>query len=86
MRAVEKIATCQISFLTIGTGEYSKDIKHVLEQIKGSGLEYDIGAMSTVVTGPGQDILKLIGNIYDSVKDTSSFVMDIRLSNVCGCS
>lgn len=85
MRPLEKITACQISFIPIQSESYLDDINTVLELIKASGLEYSIGEMSTIIKGSKENLLNLIDRIYDLMSSKCSFVMDIRLSNICGC-
>jgi uncharacterized protein YqgV (UPF0045/DUF77 family) len=57
----------------------------VLEKLISSGLEYNIGEMSTIIKGSKLDVLNLISSIYDLMSPKCSFVIDIRISNTCGC-
>ena len=77
MCTVEKIASCQISFLPIGSSNYLGEINQVLELIQNSGLEISIGTMSTVVRGDKSKVLKLITDIYQTMEDVCSFTMDV---------
>lgn len=85
MCPMAEIASCQLSFIPIQTENYISDIDKVLGLIIDSGLEHSIGEMSTIVRGNKSEILNLISAIYDMMTDKCSFVMDIRLSNTCGC-
>lgn len=80
-----EIASCQLSFVPIQSENYLNDIELVLEQIKASNLEYDIGEMSTIIKGSKTQLMELISCIYDQMSVKCSFVMDIKLSNICGC-
>lgn len=82
---VEEIASCQMSFVPVRSENYLTDIDLVLDQIIASGLEYSIGDMSTVIKGSKQKLMALISEIYDLMSSRCSFVLDIRLSNTCGC-
>lgn len=86
MCALDEVTSCQISFIPIQSESYIADINIVLDMIIASGLEYSIGEMSTVMKGSKLEILNLISNIYDLMAHKCSFVIDIRLSNTCGCS
>jgi uncharacterized protein YqgV (UPF0045/DUF77 family) len=85
MCPLEKITSCQLSFIPIQSEDYLSDIDMVLKEIVASGLEYSIGEMSTIIKGSKHDILNLISNIYDSMTAKCSFVIDVRISNTCGC-
>lgn len=41
--------------------------------------------MSIVIRGDRSRVLKLIADIYEAMEDVCSFTMDIKLSNLCGC-
>ncbi|MFZ5354114.1 MAG: YkoF family thiamine/hydroxymethylpyrimidine-binding protein [Bacillota bacterium] len=85
MCAVAEVAVCQISFLPVDSEDYIEDIHRVLAVIESTDLEIDIGAISTLVKGNRDKVLKLIKDIYIAMENVCSFVMDIKLSNVCGC-
>lgn len=85
MCSLEKIASCQISFTPIESDDYIRDVKKVLEIINNSGLENEVGVLSTFVRGKKSMVLKLITEIYDAMDDVSGFSMDVKISNICGC-
>jgi uncharacterized protein YqgV (UPF0045/DUF77 family) len=82
---MEKISTCQIAFIPIASNDYRSDVKKVLDVITDSGLEVHIGVMSTLIRGEKNKILKLIETIYEIMDPFTRFVIDIKISNVCGC-
>lgn len=87
MCPMEKIATCQIAFAPIDSRNgYNNDIKKVIEIIKSSQLEIAVGLLATTVKGNKNQIFELIKNIYNGLEHDCGFVMDIKISNVCGCS
>ncbi len=85
MSSAMKMASCQISFAPVGITDYSEKIKQVLSIIESSGVEYDIGVMSTVISGEKEMIFALIKELYDRMDETCGFIMDVKISNVCGC-
>jgi len=86
MCPVEQVASCQLSFIPIQSQDYLADIERVLGLIKTYELEYCIGEMSTIIKGSKVKIMELISCIYDLMSPECSFILDIRLSNTCGCS
>jgi len=82
---MEKIASCQISFTPIMSKNYIDDVDKVLEIIKDYDLECKIGILSTTVRGNKDKIFSMIREIYDTMDNTTSFVVDIKISNICGC-
>lgn len=85
MCSMEKIASTQISFTPIISDDYINDIEKVLDIIKLSNLEYNIGILSTSIRGNKDKVLKLINELYNTMDDICSFTMDIKISNICGC-
>ena len=65
--------SCQLTFCPLGSETFLDEIEEALEIIRQSGLEYEIGSMSTIVKGPGSEVLALLEEttnvqfkIYDS--------------------
>ena len=84
MCPMEKIASCQIAFTPIISDDYIEDVNKVLEIINNSGLENEVGALSTFVRGEKSKVLKLIAEIYEKMDGQTSFSMDVKISNICG--
>ena len=85
MCCMEKIASCQISFIPVSSADYIGDVDKVIEMIHNSGLENQVGALSTFVRGERSRVIKLITEIYEKMDDVTNFTMDIKISNICGC-
>lgn len=86
MCSMEKIASCEISYIPIISKDYIEDVNKVIEIIKAYKLEYTVGILSTTIRGNKENIFSLIKEIYDKMDEVSSFTMDIKISNICGCS
>ncbi len=85
MRPLDKIASCQIAFAPIESKKgYLAEIKKVLAIIKASQLESNVGLLSTTLRGNKEKIFELIKEIYDILEPDCGFVLDIKISNVCG--
>ncbi len=84
MCAMEKIASCQIAFTPIISDDYIDDVNKVLEIIDNSGLENEVGVLSTFVRGEKSKVLRLIAEIYEEMDNLTKFSMDIKISNICG--
>ena len=80
----EKIISCQLNFVTIGDTDYNKNIDNVLKLIETSGLNYNIGEMSTIIKGNPQKIFLLLNKICYEMQD-KNFLINISISNICGC-
>jgi uncharacterized protein YqgV (UPF0045/DUF77 family) len=85
MHAMGKIASCQISFIPVLTEDYIQDINKVLEIISSYQLEHEVGVLSTRVRGDKTRMLEMITEIYNTMNEICSFVMDVKISNMCGC-
>ncbi len=86
MWTMEKIMGCEISFVPIASMDYLNEIKEVLLLIEASGLPYIIGAMSTSISGEKEQLFALIQEIYNHMEDKTKFTIQLKLSNICGCS
>jgi len=85
MCPMDKMMAAQLSFLPLDSHDYNADVKTVLHLIESSGLQYTVGMFSTEVRGNRNRVMALVGDIYDTMEDRCSFVLDIKLSNTCGC-
>ncbi len=85
MCPMEKIASCEISFLPVMSEDYLADIDKVLKIISSYELEYNIGILSTTVRGNKEKIFKILKEIYDTMDQITTFTIAIKISNICGC-
>jgi uncharacterized protein YqgV (UPF0045/DUF77 family) len=81
----KKIMTCEIAFVPVQSHDYIAEVDAVLDIIRESGLEYNIGEMSTIIKGESYKIFALMERIYNDRYDKSKFIISVRMSNVCGC-
>ena len=86
MCAMEKVASCQISFIPIMSENHIDEVNKVIDIIKSYELEYKVGILSTTIRGNKERIFKMIKEIYDTMDDISKFTIDVKISNICGCS
>ena len=88
MCSMEKasIISCQISYFPIDSKHYLDEINEVLDLIKGSGLDYDIGILSTTIKGDAEKVFSLVRSIHKKMSSKScKYTMNIMVSNICGC-
>ncbi|SHK25351.1 YkoF family thiamine/hydroxymethylpyrimidine-binding protein [Paramaledivibacter caminithermalis] len=85
MCSMEKIASCEISYIPIMSENYIDDVNRVIDIIKSCELECNIGILSTTIRGNKDRIFSLIKEIYDTMDEVTSFTIDIKISNICGC-
>jgi uncharacterized protein YqgV (UPF0045/DUF77 family) len=85
MRTLGKVAACEISFLPMQSCDGASYVNKVIELIDKSGLEHNVGAMSTFVRGDKDKVFKLLKKIYTYMDEKCSFVITAKISNLCGC-
>ncbi len=84
MRNVGKIISCQIVFSPIVSDDYKKDVHQVIDIIKQSGVDFEVGLLSTEIKGDKETIFQLIETIFKTMDTQSGFTMDVKYSNLCG--
>ena len=84
MSQMDQIISIQISFLPLDDLQINLSVNKVLEMIKKSGLRYRVGLLSTEVTGNKDSVMRLINEIVDYSFENAKFVIDVKISNVCG--
>ena len=82
---MEKIITCEISFIPIGNSDYENEINRVIDIIRSFGIECHTGLLSTTVRGGKEEIFNMLRQIFDESEKRTKFTMTIKLSNECGC-
>jgi uncharacterized protein YqgV (UPF0045/DUF77 family) len=76
---------CQVSYLALGTADFEEQTEKIISVIRDSDLDHRVGSLATEVRGSQADLLALIQEIVAVAGSESRFVLDIRLSNTCGC-
>jgi len=77
--------TCQVSYLALATDEFETETEKILDVIRDSGLEHHIGTLATEIRGHKAELLALIEKLVNVAEGESRYVLDVRLSNTCGC-
>ena len=85
MLPMEKIISCEISFIPIQSENYKNDVDRVIEIISSYKLEYQVGLLSTTVRGNKEIIFEMLQRISDKMYDKVKFTMVLKISNECGC-
>lgn len=83
MRSLDKVISAEISFSPLESGDYVKDIDRVLGLIDESGLDYQVGMMSTLVIGKAKEIFQLLEGIYEKSDEACGFTFHVTISNRC---
>ncbi|MEN1759075.1 YkoF family thiamine/hydroxymethylpyrimidine-binding protein [Anoxynatronum sibiricum] len=78
--------TCQLAFLPLETTSSDAAVEQVLQIIESSGLEAEVGPVSTLIRGDAEALCALIQRIYKTMDDSQvRFSMNLLISNKCGC-
>jgi len=59
-------------------------VQKVIDIIESFNLEFKVGLLSTEIKGTSSEIMRLINEIVDYSNKHSKFVLDIKISNICG--
>ena len=82
----ERVISCQIQYVPLGTHDVNLDVGKVLALIGESGLNYETGSMTTIIRGKPDRVFQLIQRIESQMSENNrKFTMTILLSNDCGC-
>jgi len=82
---MEKINCARISFAPLGSGDIEARVNEVLVIIEASGLKFETGCMDTLVWGCPSEIAEIIEKIQAEMAEKTKYILDIRISNSCGC-
>jgi len=85
MCGMEKIVACQISYVPVITDRINEKVEKILALIRESGLEYSTGIFATELRGPKKGVFSLVEDIFEAAEAEGQFVLEVKLSNVCGC-
>jgi uncharacterized protein YqgV (UPF0045/DUF77 family) len=75
--------SCQFSLYPLGVDDLSPAIDAALDQMRGLGLEIDVGSMSTQVTGETAEVFEGLRRAFDAVARDGHVVMTVTVSNAC---
>ena len=79
-----KIA-CQMSYLPLGTKNIENKVEKILHIIRNSGLEFKVSSFATEIKGSKARMFSLIEDIFEIAETKGQFVLELKLSNICGC-
>ncbi len=85
MCGMEKVIACQISYVPVITDRVNEKVEKILSLIRKSGLEYSTGIFATEIRGQKTDLFSLVQDIFDAAEAEGQFILEVKLSNVCGC-
>lgn len=76
--------SCQISYYPLRQTELNAGVHEVLEVIQASGLETDVGKMSTVVSGETAAVYRLLQELTEAMAAKGrEFVLSMTVSTSC---
>ena len=77
------VISAQISVYPLRQEHISPAIDAVREALETRGLQPEIGAMSTIVTGEAKDVFVALHEAFDRAASTGHVVMTVTVSNAC---
>ncbi|OPL14984.1 MAG: hypothetical protein AVO34_00255 [Firmicutes bacterium ML8_F2] len=82
----QTIISCQFSYYPLATTGVNEEVKEVLKIIVASDLQYETGAMSTIVFGESSKIFSLLEEIASKMnRQGFKYALSISISNLCNC-
>ena len=75
--------SCQFSLYPLGVDNLGPTIDAALAQMRGLGLDMDVGPMSTQVTGETAQVFEGLRSAFDTVARDGHVVMTVTVSNAC---
>jgi uncharacterized protein YqgV (UPF0045/DUF77 family) len=75
--------SAQISIYPLRQEHLSPAIDAVREALESRGLQPEIGAMSTIVTGDSSNVFTALQEAFDRAAATGHVVMTLTVSNAC---
>ncbi len=73
----------QISIYPLKQSSYSPAINKALEIFRSKGLNVEMGAMSSIISGEDEPLFTGLKEVYQTLADKGELVMIVTLSNAC---
>jgi len=77
--------SCQVALYPLDIMDSSRIIEEILTNMDWTGLEVEIGSMNTKLVGDEVEIWCSLSKLSELASQSGRFVMNITLSNYCGC-
>ena len=81
----DKKIGCQMSYLPLGTENIEEKVEKILHMLRNSGLEFKVSSFATEIKGSKAEVFSLIEDIFEIAETEGQFVLELKLSNICGC-
>jgi uncharacterized protein YqgV (UPF0045/DUF77 family) len=75
--------SCQFSLYPLGVAELGPAIDAAVAEMKGLGLDLEVGAMSTYLTGEASLVFEGLRRAFDVAAREGHVVMNVTVSNAC---
>ena len=73
----------QVSIYPLRQSHFSPAIGKALDIFRTHGLNVEMGAMSTIVSGEDEPLFTALKEVYQNLADKGELVMIVTLSNAC---
>jgi uncharacterized protein YqgV (UPF0045/DUF77 family) len=81
----DKKIACQMSYLPLGTENIEEKVEKILHILTNSGLEFKVSSFATEIKGSKTEVFSLIEDIFEIAETEGQFVLELKISNICGC-
>jgi uncharacterized protein YqgV (UPF0045/DUF77 family) len=73
----------QVSIYPLRQSHFTPAIGKALDIFRAKGLNVEMGAMSTIVSGEDEPMFAALKEVYESLAEKGELVMIVTLSNAC---
>ncbi|OPL09650.1 MAG: hypothetical protein AVO33_06470 [delta proteobacterium ML8_F1] len=84
MSQVDQILSGSVAFYPLGEANVNLVVNGLVKRFETAGVTYRVGDMSTEFKGLFPQVMALVNDLVNYATEHSEFVMDIKLSNLCG--
>lgn len=74
---------CQFSIYPLGKEDLGDVIYKSLEELKKSGIKYELGGMSTIISGEADDVFSALKSAFEAAANEGGVVLTTTISNAC---
>jgi uncharacterized protein YqgV (UPF0045/DUF77 family) len=77
------MVSCQFALYPLGVEDLGRSIDAAVSELRSTGLEAEVGAMSTYVTGESGLVFEGLRRAFDAAAREGAVVMTVTVSNAC---
>ena len=74
---------CQFSLYPLGKTHLGDVIYKALDELKKKGIEYELGGMSTTISGDAETVFSCLKTVFDAAAKQGGVVLTTTVSNAC---